>query len=146
MERRKLGAGDEEGWAQGEKKVSKNLGFLFLHLRSCEDLGPRRGQLGSVGSPTIAPRKDTSSSLLFERTEDQMPQVQATWWEGIHCSCRAGLAHTNKPGSAKGVWLHPVRQTPGEAFRNGERAGQGIMPLQLPARATTTMGSTRMSQ
>lgn len=78
-----------------------------------------------------------------------MWQVWATWWEGIHRSCRASPAHTNIPGTAKGVCLLHPAQTPREASRNWERAGQrcNVLPSQqLPAGATTTMASRRILQ
>lgn len=89
-----------------------------------------------------------SSSFLLVRTKRQMWQVWATWWKGIHRSCRAGPAHTNIPGTAKGVCLLHPAQTPGEASQNRERAGQrcNVLPLQpLPA-CTTTMGRSRIPQ
>lgn len=142
------GAGTGDRTEMPERQVP--LQTLFLRIRSSEDLGGRRGWLGSgrlsgVTGHCARPRKPTDSSFLLERTKGQMPQV----WEGLHCSCRAGPAHTNKAGSAKGVRLHPA-QTPGEASRNWERAGQreGDAPIsqQLPAHATTPRGSGRTPQ
>lgn len=74
--------------------------------------------------PLYSAKGAAASSFLLERTKGQMWQVWATWWEGMYCSCRAGPAHTNIPGTAKeACLLHPA-QTPGEVSKNWERAGQ----------------------
>lgn len=61
-----------------------------------------------------------------------MWQVWATWWEGIHCSRRAGPAHTNIPGTAKEVCLlHPARLQ-GRPPRTGRGQVGDVMPC-LPS-------------
>lgn len=143
-----VGAGDEEGWAPGRNKAVKEtelaLQSLFLHLRSGEDPGVRRGQLGSgrlsgvtghcskhqavsnlKGQRDGCHRFRPHGRMEFTAPAGQVLPTQTNQAQPRVCDCTQPRIQGRSPGTGRVQHNAPISQ-------------------QLSACTATAMGSTRM--